>query len=115
MMKERYFKYVSLIAILVVFSMQYIWFSETYQALENDLLVEPRPFPCILHWNQEHFVVLHDVRINTQHRDTLMRHDTQSLHRSSRILPANNTARHVTLQSFASGCQIWKNLFIFQD
>jgi two-component system phosphate regulon sensor histidine kinase PhoR len=37
MMKERYFKYVSLIAILVVFSMQYIWFSETYQALENDL------------------------------------------------------------------------------
>ncbi|MDR1594474.1 MAG: peptidase domain-containing ABC transporter, partial [Prevotellaceae bacterium] len=25
-------------------------------------MVEQRPFPCILHWNQEHFVVLYDVR-----------------------------------------------------
>jgi ATP-binding cassette subfamily B protein len=25
-------------------------------------LVAQRPFPCILHWEQEHFVVLHDVR-----------------------------------------------------
>lgn len=25
-------------------------------------LVEQRPFPCILHWNQEHFVVLYDVK-----------------------------------------------------
>jgi ATP-binding cassette subfamily B protein len=25
-------------------------------------MVAQRPFPCILHWNQEHFVVLHDVR-----------------------------------------------------
>jgi ATP-binding cassette subfamily B protein len=25
-------------------------------------VVSQRPFPCILHWNQEHFVVLYDVR-----------------------------------------------------
>lgn len=25
-------------------------------------LVEQHPFPCILHWNQEHFVVLHQVK-----------------------------------------------------
>lgn len=29
-------------------------------------VVEQRPFPCILHWNQEHFVVLYDVK---QRRD----------------------------------------------
>lgn len=29
-------------------------------ALEK--VVEQRPFPCILHWNQEHFVVLYDVK-----------------------------------------------------
>jgi ATP-binding cassette subfamily B protein len=27
-----------------------------------DRMVEQRPFPCILHWNQEHFVVLYNVR-----------------------------------------------------
>lgn len=27
-----------------------------------DKLVEQRPFPCILHWNQEHFVVLYNVK-----------------------------------------------------
>ena len=27
-----------------------------------DRVVDQRPFPCILHWNQEHFVVLYDVR-----------------------------------------------------
>lgn len=25
-------------------------------------VVQQRPFPCILHWNQEHFVVLYDVK-----------------------------------------------------
>lgn len=25
-------------------------------------VVEQRPFPCILHWNQDHFVVLYDVK-----------------------------------------------------
>lgn len=25
-------------------------------------VIEQRPFPCILHWNQEHFVVLYDVK-----------------------------------------------------
>lgn len=25
-------------------------------------MVDQRPFPCILHWNQEHFVVLYDVK-----------------------------------------------------
>ena len=27
-------------------------------------MVEQHPFPCILHWNQEHFVVLHKVDRN---------------------------------------------------
>ena len=27
-----------------------------------DKMVAQRPFPCILHWNQEHFVVLYDVK-----------------------------------------------------
>lgn len=27
-------------------------------------LIEQRPFPCILHWNQDHFVVLYDVKKN---------------------------------------------------
>lgn len=25
-------------------------------------LIQNCPFPCILHWNQEHFVVLYDIR-----------------------------------------------------
>lgn len=28
-----------------------------------DKLVEQRPFPCILHWNQEHFIILYDVKV----------------------------------------------------
>lgn len=27
-----------------------------------DELINERPFPCILHWNQNHFVVLYDIR-----------------------------------------------------
>ena len=30
--------------------------------LTLEKLVTQRPFPCILHWNQEHFVVLYDVK-----------------------------------------------------
>jgi ATP-binding cassette, subfamily B, bacterial len=30
--------------------------------LEMKLLVEDAPLPCILHWNQEHFVVLYEVK-----------------------------------------------------
>jgi ATP-binding cassette subfamily B protein len=30
--------------------------------ISREKMVEQRPFPCILHWNQEHFVVLYDVR-----------------------------------------------------
>ncbi|MGM9798375.1 MAG: peptidase domain-containing ABC transporter [Parabacteroides sp.] len=29
-----------------------------------DRLVEQRPFPCILHWEQQHFVVLYDVTLH---------------------------------------------------
>ncbi len=25
-------------------------------------IISQRPFPCILHWNQDHFVVLYDVK-----------------------------------------------------
>ncbi|MCW3103395.1 MAG: transporter, ATP-binding protein [Bacteroidetes bacterium] len=30
-----------------------------------DKLLEDAPFPCIAHWNQEHFVVVHKIRKNT--------------------------------------------------
>ena len=32
-------------------------------AITLDNLIEKRPFPCILHWNQQHFVVLYDIKI----------------------------------------------------
>jgi ATP-binding cassette, subfamily B, bacterial len=42
-------------------------------------VTEEAPLPCILHWNQEHFVVLYDVRLSRWrrwlHRDTTGRTD----------------------------------------
>lgn len=35
--------------------------------LNHRQLVEEAPLPCILHWNQEHFVVLHDVNKSFWH------------------------------------------------
>ncbi len=38
-----------------------IGFKTLSAKLSYDQLVEEAPMPCILHWNQEHFVVLYDV------------------------------------------------------
>lgn len=43
---------------------EYIGFRTVCGKVTLEKLVEQRPFPCILHWNQEHFVVLYDVEIN---------------------------------------------------
>lgn len=42
---------------------EYLGFRTVCGRLSLDKLVSQRPFPCILHWNQEHFVVLYDVKI----------------------------------------------------
>ncbi|WP_188769304.1 peptidase domain-containing ABC transporter [Emticicia aquatilis] len=39
-----------------------IGFKTLSAKLSYEQLVEEAPMPCILHWNQEHFVVLYDVR-----------------------------------------------------
>ena len=30
-------------------------------------LIEKKPFPCIIHWNQNHFVVLYDIKTLLSH------------------------------------------------
>ena len=41
---------------------EYWGFRTVCAKLSLDKLISKRPFPCILHWNQEHFVVLYDVK-----------------------------------------------------
>lgn len=41
---------------------EYLGFRTVCGRLSLEKLVTQRPFPCILHWNQEHFVVLYDVK-----------------------------------------------------
>lgn len=41
---------------------EYWGFRTVCGRLSLEKLVAQRPFPCILHWNQEHFVVLYDVK-----------------------------------------------------
>lgn len=41
---------------------EYLGFRTVCGRLSLEKLVAQRPFPCILHWNQEHFVVLYDVK-----------------------------------------------------
>lgn len=41
---------------------EYLGFRTVCGRLTLEKLVAQRPFPCILHWNQEHFVVLYDVK-----------------------------------------------------
>ena len=42
---------------------EYLGFRTVCGRLTLEKLVAQRPFPCILHWNQEHFVVLYDVKV----------------------------------------------------
>lgn len=41
---------------------EYIGFRTICGRMTLGKMVEQRPFPCILHWNQDHFVVLYDVQ-----------------------------------------------------
>lgn len=41
---------------------EYLGFRTVCGRITLEKVVEQRPFPCILHWNQEHFVVLYDVK-----------------------------------------------------
>lgn len=41
---------------------EYLGFRTVCGRLSLEKLVEQRPFPCILHWNQDHFVVLYDIK-----------------------------------------------------
>ena len=41
---------------------EYLGFRTVCGRITLEKVVEQRPFPCILHWNQEHFVILYDVK-----------------------------------------------------
>ena len=41
---------------------EYIGFRTICGRMTLGKMVDQRPFPCILHWNQDHFVVLYDVK-----------------------------------------------------
>ncbi len=41
---------------------EYWGFRTVCAKLSLDKLVSKHPLPCILHWNQEHFVVLYDIK-----------------------------------------------------
>lgn len=41
---------------------EYLGFRTVCGRITLEKVVEQRPFPCILHWNQEHFVVLYDFK-----------------------------------------------------
>ena len=41
---------------------EYIGFRTICGRMALGKMVEQRPFPCILHWNQDHFVVLYDAK-----------------------------------------------------
>ena len=41
---------------------EYIGFRTICGRMTLGKMVEQRPFPCILHWNQDHFVVLYDAK-----------------------------------------------------
>lgn len=41
---------------------EHLGFRSVCGRITLEKVVEQRPFPCILHWNQEHFVVLYDVK-----------------------------------------------------
>ena len=41
---------------------EYLGFRTVCGRMTLEKIVEQRPFPCILHWKQEHFVVLYDVK-----------------------------------------------------
>lgn len=41
---------------------EYLGFRTVCGRITLEKMVEQRPFPCILHWNQDHFVILYDVK-----------------------------------------------------
>lgn len=41
---------------------EYLGFRTVCGRISLDKVIEQKPFPCILHWNQEHFVVLYNMK-----------------------------------------------------
>jgi ATP-binding cassette subfamily B protein len=60
---------------------EYIGFSVSCGKTTVDKLVNQRPFPCIIHWNQNHFVVLYDIK------KWVMAKSVENVKRSSKIIP----------------------------
>ena len=54
-------------------------------------LAEEAPLPCIVHWNQEHFVVVYDICAKRDSRDTL-----QSLRATNEDENPSRVTRHVS-------------------
>lgn len=48
---------------------EYLGFRTVCGRLTLEKLVSQRPFPCILHWNQEHFVVLYDIKTKKSNKN----------------------------------------------
>lgn len=49
---------------------EYIGLRTVCGRISLEKLISQRPFPCILHWNQEHFVVLYDVKTKRNGKHT---------------------------------------------
>lgn len=49
---------------------EYLGFRTVCGRISLEKIVSQRPFPCILHWNQEHFVVLYDIKTRRNGRRT---------------------------------------------
>lgn len=49
---------------------EYLGFRTVCGRISLEKMVGQRPFPCILHWNQEHFVVLYDLKTQRNGRRT---------------------------------------------
>lgn len=47
---------------------EYLGFRTVCGRITLEKVVEQRPFPCILHWNQAHFVVLYDIKEKWNHK-----------------------------------------------
>lgn len=47
---------------------EYLGFRTICGRISLEKMVGQRPFPCILHWNQDHFVILYDVKIRRDGR-----------------------------------------------
>jgi ABC-type bacteriocin/lantibiotic exporter with double-glycine peptidase domain len=63
-------------------------------------LAEDAPLPCIVHWNQEHFVVVYDIRDKRDSRDKRDKRDS----RDKRDGCDNDESSRVTRHARAATC-----------